>query len=396
MAFEEKSRLQPVREQAPGPDVFRQMLETMVQEAIRTEFERFLGAAPYERTPKRRGHRNGSYPRTLTTRVGRLELDIPRDRAGVFHPSLFARYERSEQALVLAMVEMYFHGVSTRKVNAIVEELCGTTISASEVSALTRKLDTTLTAWRERRLDTAYPALIVDAHVEQVRREGHVRATAALWVVGVTPEGYREHLGLWVGASESEASWGHVYKDLVERGLHGVTYVVSDDHVGLRAALRRYFPDAVHQRCQVHYLRNALSKVSSEALHERLHVGLRDAWSATTRSESEGRFTRLIADLRPDAPRVADWLADTHAETLACYVLQRDDVRRKLRSTNAVEGHHQVIRRRTRVICIFPHEASLLRLLTALAIEQNDRWRHHRWIVEPTFIEQETPIQRSA
>jgi len=396
MAFEEKTRAWPAGEQAPVPDVFRQMLKTMVQETLRTEFERFLGAAPYERTSTRQGYRNGSYARTLTTRVGRLVLDVPRDRAGVFRPSLFAKYERSEQALVLAMIEMYFHGVSTRKVSAIVEELCGTTVSASEVSALTRKLDATLTAWRERRLETPYPALIVDAHVEQVRREGHVRATAALWVVGVTPEGYREHLGLWVGASESEASWGQVYKDLVERGLHGVTYVVSDDHVGLRAALRRYFPDAVHQRCQVHYLRNALNKVSSEALHERLHVGLRDTWSATTRPEAEGRIRRLIAELRPDAPRVADWLADTHDDTLACYALSRDDVRRKLRSTNAVEGHHHVIRRRTRVICIFPHEASLLRLLTALAIEQNDRWRHHRWIVEPSFIEEERPVRRTA
>lgn len=396
MAFDEKSRPVGTGEQAPPPDLFREMLGTMVQEAIRAEFERFLGAAPYERTPARRGHRNGSYARTLKTRVGPLELEIPRDRAGLFRPSLFAKYERSEQALVLAMVEMYFHGVSTRKVTAVVEELCGTSISASEVSALTRKLDTTLTAWRERRLDTPYPALTVDAHVEQVRREGHVRATAALWVVGVTPEGYREHLGIWLGASESEASWAQVFKDLTQRGLQGVTYVVSDDHEGLRAALRRDFPDAVHQRCQVHYLRNALSKVSSDALHERLRSGLRDAWSATTREEARGRVTHLLQELRQDAPRVADWLADTHAETLACYALSREDVRRKLRSTNAVECHHQVVRRRTRVIRIFPHEASLLRLLTALALEQNDRWRRARWLVEPTFIEEEVPVRRSA
>lgn len=295
------------------------------------------------------------------------------------------------------MVKMYFHGVSTRKVNAIVEQLCGTTISASEVSALTRKLDATLTAWRERRLaDTPYPALLVDAHVEQVRREGHVRATAALWVVGVTPEGYREDLGVWLGASESEASWAQVFQDLTERGLHGVTYVVADDHGGLQAALRRYLPEAVPQRCQVHYLRNALSKVSSEALHQRIRDGLRDAWGATTREEALGRFTRVIAELRPDAPRLADWLADTHGETLACYALTRDDVRRKLHSTNALERHHQEVRRRTRVIRIFPHEASLLRLLTALAIEQNDSWRSKRWLLEPTFIEQEWPMRRSA
>ncbi len=166
--------------------------------------------------------------------------------------------------------------------------------------------------------------------------------------------------------------------------------------MGLRTALRRYFPDAVHQRCQVHYLRNALSKVSSDALHQRIREALHDAWSASTREEASGRFAQIIDELRPDAPRVADWLADTHGETLACYALSRDYVCRKLRSTNAVEAHHQIVRRRTRVIRIFPHEASLLRLLTALAIEQNDRWRHQRWIVEPTFIEQEEPVRHSA
>lgn len=397
MAFDENSRALPASEQAPAPDVLRTLVGTLVQETIRAEFDRFLGARPYERTPERRGLRNGTYPRTLQTRVGALRLAIPRDRAGVFRPSLFAKYERSEQALVLAMIEMYFHGVSTRKVNAIVDQLCGTTVSASEVSALTRKLDATLTTWRERRLaEVPYAALTVDAHIEQVRREGHVRATAALWVVGVTPEGYREHLGVWLGPSESEASWAQVFHDLVERGLHGVRYVVSDEHVGLLAALRRYFPETVHQRCQVHYQRNALSKVSSEALQQRTREGLRDAWGASTRAEAEGRLARLVAELRPDAPRLADWLSDTAAETLACYALPRDDVRLKLRSTNGLERHHLEVRRRTRVIRIFPHEASLQRLLTALAIEQNDRWRSQRWLVAPTFLAEERPMRRTA
>jgi putative transposase len=398
MAFPENTRPSLGPEQAAAPDdVLRALVTTLVQETIRTEFDRFLGAAPYERTPARRGYRNGSYARRLTTRVGSLTLAIPRDRSGLFRATLFAKYERSEQALVLAMVEMYFHGVSTRKVSAVVDQLCGTTISASEVSALTRKLDATLTAWRERRLhETAYPALVVDAHVEQVRREGHVRATAALWVVGVTPEGYRDHLGIWLGPSESEASWASVFKDLVERGLHGVSYVVADDHVGLGAALRRYFPDAIRQRCQVHYLRNALSKVSSERLQEGTRVGLRDVWGAPTRVEAEGRLAQLIDQLRPDAPRLADWLADTAAETLACYALDRDDVRTKLRSTNALERHHVEVRRRTHVIRIFPHEASLLRLLTALAMEQNDNWRRQRWLIAPTFLEEAHPTRRLA
>lgn len=390
MAFPDKTRsaLTAEQETAVGvpPDVLRTMVATLVQETVRAEFDRFLGAAPYERRPDRRGHRNGSYARGFKTRVGSITLLVPRDRAGLFRPSLFAKYERSEQALVLAMIEMYWHGISTRKVNAVVAQLCGTTISASEVSALTRKLDATLTAWRERPLDTPYPALVVDAHVEHVRREGHVRATAALWVIGITPDGYREHLGVWLGPSESESSWAAVFRELVERGLGGVTYVVSDEHVGLVAALHRYFPEAIHQRCQVHYLRNALGKLSSEHVHQVTLQGLRDAWSAPSREEATLRIARLVDDLRPLAPRLAEWIADTHDATLACYILERDDVRTKLRSTNSLERHHHEVRRRTRVIHIFPHEASLLRLVTALAIEQNDAWREKHWLVRPTFL----------
>jgi transposase-like protein len=372
---------------AAPPDALRALVATLVQDTIRAEFDRFVGAAPYERTPLRRGHRNGQYRRALRTRIGGIVLDIPRDRAGLFRPSLFAKYERSEQALVLAMIEMYVHGISTRKVSAVVEALCGTSVSASEISALTRKLDATLSLWRERSLhDTAYPALIVDAHVEKVRREGHVRNTVALWVVGVTPTGHREHLGVWMGASESEASWASVFKDLVERGVRGVDYVVSDEHLGLANALARYFPEAVHQRCQVHYQRNALSKVSSDQAQQLLRQGLRDAWQAPSREEAALRIQRLAAELRLLNPRAADWLLDTYPATLACYVLEREDVRLLLRSTNAIERHHREIRRRTRVVHIFPHEASVLRLITALTIEQNDTWSRKRWLIRPTFI----------
>jgi transposase-like protein len=267
MAFEDKTRVLPAGGQAPACEQLREMVSTVVARDDWSGIRALSGGGSLRAHSGTARTSQRELKRTLKTRVGALVLDVPRDRAGLFRASLFAKYERSEQALVLAMVEMYFHGVSTRKVNAVVEQLCGTSISASEVSALTRKLDASLTAWRERRLaDTQYPALVVDAHVEQVRREGHVRATAALWVVGVTPEGHREHLGIWLGPSESEASWAQVFHDLAQRGLHGVTYVVSDDHVGLRAALRRYFPDAVQQRCQVHYLRNALSKVDYRPL----------------------------------------------------------------------------------------------------------------------------------
>jgi putative transposase len=379
------------------PDALRAMVTTLVQDVLQAEFDRFVGAAPYERSVDRQGYRNGTYERALKTRVGSMKLAVPRDRAGLFRSSLFAKYERQEQALVLAMIEMYLHGVSTRKVSAIVEQLCGTSVSASEVSALTRKLDASLITWRERPLtDTAYPALVIDAHVEHVRREGHVRATAALWVVGVTTDGYREHLGVWLGPGESESSWASVFQDLVGRGLRGVTYVVSDEHVGLVAAVHRYFPEAIHQRCQVHYQRNALAKVSSDPVQRLTTGGLRDAWSATTRDEARLRIARLIEELRPLAPRLADWMADTYDATLACYALERDDIRTKLRSTNSLERHHMEVRRRTRVIRIFPHEASLLRLTTALAIQQNDKWRVQKWFLRPTFIPKETPVLRTA
>lgn len=266
MAFDRKSSLTVVGEQEPAPDdALRQMLTTLIHDVLDREFTRGLGAEPFERTAGRTGWRNGYRTRQWVTRVGPLTLKIPRDRAGRFQPSLFARYQRSEKALVTALQEMYIQGVSTRKVSAIVEQLCGTTISASEVSALVKKLDAELAAWRNRSLEgTPYPILVIDAHHEQVRRDGQVRSTAMLWVIGVSADGHREHLGCWLGVSESTESWSQVFAQLTQRGLSGVQYIVSDEHQRLVTTLRRFLPNAVHQRCQVHYLRNALAKVSGE------------------------------------------------------------------------------------------------------------------------------------
>lgn len=402
MTFDRKSTLPRGAEQdatltrlhAPE-ELLRTMFADMLQSAVTTEFERFLGAAPYERTDRRTGHRNGFKRRTLKTRVGAIELKIPQDRAGRFSPSLFERYQRSEKAFVLALTEMYLQGISTRKVTKVVEELCGTTVSASEISLLTKKLDGDLAAWRSRPLGGgAYPYLIVDAHYEKVRRERHVRSTAVLWVIGVSAEGYREHLGLWTGASESVQSWGAVFQDLVERGLTGVRYVVSDEHVGLTTALTRYFPEAAHQRCQVHYLRNALSYVSSEALQNEVRGALKDAWSAPTQAEAEARLTRLVDSLRVRAPKLATWLEETAHATLACYVLDQPEHRRRLRTTNSIEHDHAEVRRRTRVVRIFPNEASLIRLTTALAMERNEQWLERCYLTMP---EPETePLRQTA
>ncbi len=358
-------------------EVLRTMFAEMLQTAVASEFNRFMGAAPYERSEQRTGWRNGYKPRTLKTRVGTIELRIPQDRSGQFSPSLFERYERSEKAFMFALTEMYLQGISTRKVTKVVEELCGTSVSASEISLLVKKLDTDLAAWRNRPLDgQAYPYLIIDAHYEKVRREGRVRSTAVLWVIGVSADGFREHLGLWTGNSESLESWGSVFQDLVQRGLGGVVYAVSDEHQGLVQSLTRYFPDATHQRCTVHYLRNVLSHLSSETMKRNVAAALKDAWAAPTRRAAEARIARLVDALRTRVKMVklADWIEETAPETLGFYAVDRASHHRRLKTTNAIEHDHAEVRRRTRVVRIFPNEASLIRLTTALAAERNEQW----------------------
>jgi transposase-like protein len=397
MAFEMKGMGAAAGEQAP-PDLMRAMLAQMMQAAIQAEFDRFMGAGPWERTGERRGWRNGSKRRRLHTRVGTIELRILKDREGRFQPSLFERYQRSEKALVLALVEMYIQGVSTRKVQKVVEQLCGVLVSASQVSALVKGLDGELETWRRRSLGgQKYPYLVVDAHYEKVRREGRVLSTAVLWVIGISETGYREHLGVWTGPSESRESWVRVFRDLTQRGLEGVEYVVSDEHAGLVQALGLYFPGAAHQRCQVHYTRNALSYVSTDALREALITGLRDVWAAPTREEARARLARLVDTMRAKkVPTLVAWLEETAEQTLACYELPAGVHRLRLRSTNSVEHDHAEIRRRTRVVRIFPNDASLVRLASALAVERNEKWMERRYFSMPDAPQVETELRKSA
>lgn len=384
-------------DQAP-PDLMRTMLAQVMQAALQGEFDRFLGAGRWERTGERQGWRNGTKRRRLHTRVGTIELRVPKDREGRFQPSLFERYQRSEKAFVLALIEMYIQGVSTRKVQKVVEQLCGVLVSASQVSALTKRLDAELEAWRRRSLaGRKYLYLVVDAHQEKVRREGRVLSTAVLSVIGISDEGYREHLGVWTGASESRQSWVSVFRDLTQRGLEGVEYVVSDEHAGLVQALGLYFPAAAHQRCQVHYVRNTLAHVSTETLRAELLTGLRDAWAAPTREEARSRVRRLIDAMREKkAPGVADWLEETVEQTLSCFVLPAGAHRLRLRSTNSVEHDHAEIRRRTRVVRIFPNDASLVRLTSALAMERNEKWMERRYLTMPEVSRSEVELRQSA
>jgi transposase-like protein len=372
------------------------MLSTLIHETMEREFAQFLGARRFERSPERRDVRNGYRRRQFTTRVGQLELRIPRDRAGRFQPSLFARYQR-EQALALALAEMYIQGVSTRKVSAIVEPLCGTSVSASEVSALTKRLDGELEVWRTRPLSAkAYPYLVVDAHVERVRREGRVRSTAVLWVIGVGADGYREHLGVWRNPTETGLGWRRVFEQLLQRGLSGVQYVVSDEHSGLVDAIRRFFPEAVHQRCQVHYLRNALDHVSSDARREEVKQALSDLWNAPSRTEAEQRAHALQARWQQRLPKLAAWLDLTLGETLTAFTLRDPVAHRRLRSTNGIEHDHMAVRRRTSVIRVFPNEESFVRLASALAMERNEKWLAKRYVAPLENILTPTTLNAAA
>jgi putative transposase len=269
------------------PEFLRDVVQRAVQAILEVEMEAHLGAERYERTTGRSGYRNGYKPRALHTRVGTLELRVPQDRDGTFSTDVFARYQRTEQALVATLMEMYVQGVSTRKVTDITERLCGTSFSKSQVSALAGRLDAELAAWRERPLPVAYPYLTVDARYEHVRVDGQVVSQGVLLVAGVRADGQREILAVEVADTESAASYETLFRRLKARGLHGVTLVTSDDHAGLRAAIARHLQGASWQRCQVHFARNLHGRVGAKH-RARLGADLRGIFAAASAGEGGG------------------------------------------------------------------------------------------------------------
>jgi putative transposase len=354
------------------PAFLRELVRTTLQTLLEEELTAHLGAARYERTAGRTGYRNGYKPRTLTTRVGRIELRVPQDREGTFSPALFARYQRSEQALVLSLMEMYLHGVSTRKVATITEALCGTAFSKSQVSTLTSRLDAELRAWRERPLETAYPYLTVDARYEHVRVDGRVVSQGVLIVSGVRADGHREILAVDVADTESEATYHDLFRDLKQRGLQGVELVTSDDHPGLRVAIARYFQGASWQRCQVHFSRDLLGHVGRRD-RAALAADLKALFGTASAAQARTLAGEIAARWRDRQPTVAARLEDDLEDCLACYTVPAAH-RARVRTTNGLERLNQELKRRTRVVRIFPDRSSLLRLVTALAEEQSDEW----------------------
>ena len=361
-----------------GDDPVKGLLRHTIQQVLEEELTAFLQAEPYTRTEGRRGYRNGYKPRTLKTRVGQLELLVPKDREGRFQTELFEKYQRNEKALVLAVAEMYVQGVSTRKVKRITEELCGLEISKSQVSVLAKGLDAEVHQWRTRPLMKRYPYLVVDARYERIRRDGSIIPQGVLVVVGIDGDGYREVLGVWCADSESEESWSTVFRDLKERGLSGVSYVVSDDHTGLTNAIHRHFQGAIWQRCQVHFIRNALSKVSKKD-RGRILAHLREITGSSS-IESARKRLREAADVLVDShPKVAQILDDHGEEMLAVYALPEHH-RKRMKSTNMLERFNQELKRRTRVVRIFPNEQSCIRLVSALAMEENETWLERKYL----------------
>jgi putative transposase len=351
---------------------FRAVLQAALQEVLEAEMTEALGAGKSERTADRAGYRSGYYDRKLITRVGVLELRVPQDRAGHFSTELFERYQRSEKALVSALAEMYVQGVSTRKVKAITEELCGHSFSASTISEATARLDEKLKAFFSRRLEEAYAYLIVDARYERVRDGGVISSQAVLVAIGVDWEGRRQVLGVEVANRESHSSWREFLAGLRARGLHGVEYVVSDDHAGLKAAIREILPEAAWQRCYVHFLRNALDYLPRKHDDDCL-MELRWFYDRRDIEEVRRDIATWITKWQGKYPKLVTWVEENVEETLTYYRLPRAH-HKHMKSTNMLERLNQELKRRTLVVRIFPNTASCLRLSRALAIETHEGW----------------------
>jgi putative transposase len=353
-------------------DLLRGLMKQALQQVLEGEMSEAVGAGKSERSEARVGYRSGYYDRSLITRVGKLELRVPQDRQGRFRTEVFARYQRSEKALVHAVMEMYIQGVSTRKVKAITEELCGHEFSASTVSEMVQKLDEELEAFAQRKLGEEYPYLILDARYEKVRESGTVRSQAVLVAIGINREGRRCVLGVELANRESTTSWKELLLGLRQRGLRGVEFVVSDDHAGLRRAIAEVLTEATWQRCYVHFLRNALDYLPRKGDDDCL-MELRWLYDRRDLEEARRDLAAWLAKWTPRYPKLCVWVEENIDSTLSFYRLPREH-HKHLKSTNMLERLMEELKRRTLVVRIFPNQQSCLRLVRALAVEIHENW----------------------
>jgi putative transposase len=374
------------------PDFLVPVVQEAVQAILEVEMEECLQAGKHERSDQRLGYRSGYYRRRLITRVGTLVLRVPQDRAGHFSTQVFEQYQRSEKALVAALVQMYVQGVSTRKVAAITEELCGHEFSASSISTITARLDVRLEEFSQRRLTEAFPYVVVDARYERVREGGVIVSRAILIALGIDWEGRRQVLAVEYANRESQSSWKDFLLRLKDRGLHDVWLVVSDDHPGLKAAIREVLPGAWWQRCYVHFLRNALDYLPRKADDDCLQE-LR--WMYERRNVDEARrdLKQWLEKWGGKYPKLCTWVEANIEETWTFYCLPVAH-HKHLKSTNLLERFNQEIKRRTLVVRIFPDEASCLRLVRAVAAEQHEEWMEgSRYLNTDLLREQIKPMK---
>lgn len=359
-----------------GFDALPELIRIVVNEAMRLERQQYLGVAPYQRAPERRGHSNGFKDHTERTRLGEITFAVPQVREGGFFPQALEKGLRSERALTLALAEMYVQGVSTRKVTAIVEQLCGSSVSSSQVSRAAALLDEKLDAWRNRPLgEIVY--LYLDARYERVRQDGQVRDAAVLIAIGVNPTGHRQVLGVSVALSEQEAHWRSFLQSLVVRGLRGVRLIISDDHSGLKAARQAVFGGVPWQRCQYHLQRNAQAYVPHKELQAEVAADIRLIFNAPDRPTANEYLARSVQKYAKRASRLADWLERNLPEGLTVFAFPTAHQRR-LRTSNSLERINRELDRRTTVVSIFPNEAACLRLVSAVLIELDEAWQDER------------------
>jgi putative transposase len=356
-----------------GFDGMARAIQILVNEAMKIERSEVLGAEPYERTSERLGYANGFKPKTLATRVGKVELQVPQTRGVEFYPKSLERGVRSERALKLAVAEMYVQGVSTRKVTEITRELCGLDVSSSQVSRAAQLMDEELESWRSRPLGKL-SYLILDARYEKVRHGGSVIDCAVLVAVGVLPNGKRTVLGVSAKLSEAEVHWREFLQSLVERGLHGVELITSDAHEGLKAARKGVFPGVPWQRCQFHLQQNAVAYVPKIDMRSHVADDIRGVFNAQDANEADRLLKIAVEKYRLTAPTLAEWMERSLPEGLTVFT-RPSPHRRRLRTSNMIERLNREIKRRTRVATLFPNEASLLRLVSAVLAEVDEEWQ---------------------
>lgn len=359
------------------------LLETILNQVLKAQATEQLAAEKYERAEERVDYRNGSYSRQLTTRVGSITLQVPRFREGRFSTELFERYQRSEKALVLTLMEMVVNGVSTRKVKRITDELCGMEFSKSTVSELCKQLDPIVNEWNTRRLDrTAFPFVSVDALYMKVREDGCVRSCGVMVGYGVNMEGNREILGIMVGDTESESSWSEYFGSLKERGLHGVELITSDHHKGLVKSVKQHFQGVAWQRCQTHFIKNVLD-ASPKALQSEIKGCVRSVFEAPNPKTARLYLERTLEAYQEKASKAMEIFEQGFEDAITVLHFPKE-YRTRLRTTNGMERLNAEIRRREFVIRIFPNRASVVRLIGAMLMETQESWVGSRCYMDMT------------